>query len=75
MMYFNLRLNSIVYQSNVPLFKLPRWNSPNLKKNSDLQLQIMVDASQVAFAAEAYIRITGEESLKSDIVFVMGKNV
>ncbi|KAL7723791.1 hypothetical protein ACLKA6_000406 [Drosophila palustris] len=55
----------------VAYLKLPRWYSQNLKKNSELQLHIMVDASQVAFAAAAYLRITNGQ--ESDIVFIMGK--
>ncbi|CAL8111098.1 unnamed protein product [Orchesella dallaii] len=51
---------SIIEQiSRIPEVKIPRCYGPNISDAEDLQLHVFCDASEQAFCAVAYFRITG----------------
>ncbi|XP_036341067.1 uncharacterized protein LOC118750456 [Rhagoletis pomonella] len=51
--------------------QIRRWYSPQLQAAVSIQLHIVVDASQVAFAAAGYFRVTSAENC--EVTFVAGK--
>jgi hypothetical protein len=51
--------------------KVSRWFSPLLMSAKNIQLHVLADASELAFAAVAYLRVANEESV--EVSFVTSK--